>query len=130
MDTIFLVKIDRLNVEPSVYYVMAELRVKPISKLSGKPLYDFAIMLFEDGLIGEFKHKKEVKYWWYGGKEKEDVFFQIYQQSFEATATVPEIYSYFEQKQKELQEKFTTILDQAYVSQKLAEKIISEKLDK
>ena len=127
MDTIFLVKIDRLNVEPSVYYVMAELRVKPISKLSGKPLYDFAIMLFEDGLIGEFKHKKEVKHWWYGGNEKEDVFFKIYEQSFEATATVPEIYSYFEQKQKELQEKFTTILDQAFVSQKLAEKIISEK---
>jgi len=127
MDISSLWKISRLNVEPSVYYVMAELRVKPISKLSGKPLYDFAIMLFEDGLIGEFKHKKEVKYWWYGGNEKEDVFFQIYQQSFEATATVPEIYSYFEQKQKELQEKFTTILDQAFVSQKLAEKIISEK---
>jgi len=127
MDTIFLVKIDKLDIGPGVYYVMAELRFKPISKLSGKPLLDFAIMLLENGLISEFKHKKEAKRWWYGGTEKEDVFFQICQQSFEATATVPEIYSYFEQKQKELQEKFTTILDQAFVSQKLAEKIISEK---
>jgi len=130
MDTIFLVKVDKLNVGPGVYYVMAELRVKPISKLSGKPLDDFAVMLFENNLIGEFRHKKEAKRWWCGGKEKEDVFFQIYQQSFEATTTVPGIYSYFEQKQKELQEKFTAILDQALVSQRLAEKIISEKLGK
>lgn len=124
IDRIDLIEINRIyardknDYDFNRYAITAELRVIPFSNLANKHTLKIAITLVDENLLDfDLKHKLTSS-----GDYVNHVFYSVMYKEFEAETPIEQIYNFLEAEQQKLQEKFSELLDKAYMVETLTDK--------